>query len=339
MKTFSSKLFFMSKTRRERCPQCGSMDVIKWGTRGGRRRFKCKNCDSMFTYRRKDVSKSNRFTWFRWWIVGKQSIQQISELSGYSTRQLSRWFNEYLDDYPTWKIQCGEKVNLLIDGTWFANEVCLIVYRDQTIKKTIFYRITDDEVEKELEEDLLNIQSLGITIDSVTCDGGKSILKAVRTTCPETKIQRCLVHIQRECKTWLTKRPQSEAGIELYDIIKLISRIETANDMLAWKQMLSDWHLKYVSYVNEKTINKDTGKDWYKHKMLRKAYIHLKRAETDMFTYIYNPNVPKSTNALESFFGHLKDNIILHRGLSKKHHQNYLKWYLYFNNEDGKKDR
>lgn len=102
--------------------------------------------------------------------------------------------------------------------------------------------------------------------------------------------------------------------------------------------MLSDWHLKYVSYVNEKTINKDTGKDWYKHKMLRKAYIHLKRAETDMFTYIYNP-IPKSTNALESFFGHLKDNIILHRGLSKKHHQNYLKWYLYFNNEDGKKDR
>lgn len=68
---FSSKLFFMSKIRRERCPQCGSMDVIKWGTRGGRKRFKCKNCDSMFTYRRKDVSKSNRFTWFRWWIVGK----------------------------------------------------------------------------------------------------------------------------------------------------------------------------------------------------------------------------------------------------------------------------
>ena len=66
-------------------------------------------------------------------------------------RQFSRLLDEYLDDYPTWKIQSREKVNLLIDGTWFTNKICLVVYGDQTIKKTIFYRITDDEVEKELE--------------------------------------------------------------------------------------------------------------------------------------------------------------------------------------------
>lgn len=71
--------------------------------------------------------------------------------------------------------------------------------------------------------------------------------------------------------------------------------------------------------------------------MLRKAYIHLRRALPYMFTFIANPDNPKSTNALESFFGHLKDNIILYRGLSMNHHRNYLKWYLYFNNEDGKK--
>lgn len=58
-----------------------------------------------------------------------------------------------------------------------------------------------------------------------------------------------------------------------------------------------------------------------------------------MFTFIDNPNIPNSTNALESFFGHLKNNIELHRGLSLKHHYNYLKWYLYFNGEEEKKDR
>ena len=32
MGSFSSKLFFfMTKTRRERCPLCGFLDVIKWG--------------------------------------------------------------------------------------------------------------------------------------------------------------------------------------------------------------------------------------------------------------------------------------------------------------------
>ena len=327
----------MSKTRRERCLQCGSLDVIKWGVRGGHQRFKCKNCNSMFTFRRKDVSKSNRFTWFKWWIVGKQTIQQISSLSGYSPRQLSRWFDEYLDDYPTWKINGVEMVNLLIDGTWFSNKTCLIVYRDQTTRKTVFYRVTDGEVEREIEEDLRNIQSLGIIIDSVTCDGSQSILKAVRTACPNAGIQRCLVHIQRECKTWLTKQPQSKAGIELHELVQLICHIKTANDMLQWKRMLSDWHSGYVSFINEKTTNKNSGKEWYTHKMLRKAYVHLRRALPYMFTFIDNPNIPNSTNALESFFGHLKNNIELHRGLSLKHHYNYLKWYLYFNGEEEKK--
>ena len=40
MKTFSSKLFFMAKTRRERCPYCGFLDVIKWGRRDGHQRYK-----------------------------------------------------------------------------------------------------------------------------------------------------------------------------------------------------------------------------------------------------------------------------------------------------------
>ncbi len=30
MKSFSSKLFFMANTRRERCPNCCFLDVIKW---------------------------------------------------------------------------------------------------------------------------------------------------------------------------------------------------------------------------------------------------------------------------------------------------------------------
>ncbi len=55
-----------------------------------------------------------------------------------------------------------------------------------------------------------------------------------------------------------------------------------------------------------------------------------------MFHYLDNPAVTKSSNSLESFFGHLKQNISLHRGLSEIHYQNYVKWYLYFRNQDRK---
>ena len=101
IKHVSSKLFFMAKTRGERCPNCGFLEVIKWGRRCNHQRYKCKNCGSLFTFRRKDISKVNRFVWFEWWVLRKQTIPQISELSGYSERQLYRWFNEYLEEFPT----------------------------------------------------------------------------------------------------------------------------------------------------------------------------------------------------------------------------------------------
>lgn len=86
MKSVSSKLFFMTKSRRERYPHCGFLYVIKFGKQCGHQGYKCKNCGSMFTFRRKDVSKGNRFVSFEWWILQKQSFAQISELSGCSER-------------------------------------------------------------------------------------------------------------------------------------------------------------------------------------------------------------------------------------------------------------
>ena len=56
-----------------------------------------------------------------------------------------------------------------------------------------------------------------------------------------------------------------------------------------------------------------------------------------MFKFIDHPDIPKTSNALESFFGHLKDNLRIHRGLSFEHQQAFVKWYLHFNNEKKKK--
>jgi hypothetical protein len=57
-----------------------------------------------------------------------------------------------------------------------------------------------------------------------------------------------------------------------------------------------------------------------------------------MFKFIDHPDIPKTSNALESFFGHLKDNLRIHRGLSFEHQQAFVKWYLHFNNEKKKKE-
>lgn len=319
----------MSKRHPQRCPHCGFLDVIKKGKRSGHTRYYCKTCGSYFTDRRTSVSLKNKEVWFREWIIGKQTISRLSERSGYSERTLKSYFYKVLPTCPTWHIQRREKVNLLIDGTYFTNKVCLVVYRDANIKMTLLYRLTDGERFRELKEDLRNIVRLGIEIDSVTCDGAANILKAVREVCPEAVLQRCTVHIVREVESWITRRPQSEAARELLELVRLLARIEKHDDAQLWMRAFIDWYRKHETYIEEKSVDEATGRWWYTHKMLHRSMTHIKRALPYMFNYTRYPNVPKTSNSIESFFGHLKDNLRIHRGLSEQHFKDFVKWYLF----------
>ena len=220
----------MSKKRKIRCPHCGFFETIKWGTRSGYTRYYCKNCGSSFTDRRVWISDKNKFIWFARWVRGKQRICDLASESGYSERTLKRYFYRLLPQCPLWQIQRREKVNLLIDGTYFSNKICLVVYRDHNIKMTLLYRITRSETLRDLKADLKAIHDVGIQIESVTCDGAPNICK-----------------------------------------------------------------------------------------MLHRSVSHIKRAIPDLFSYTRYPNVPKSSNSIEAFFGHIKD-----FGLVDKIHDIYV---------------
>lgn len=309
------------------------MDSIRWGQQAGKQRFKCKTCGLLYTDRNTSVSKSNRFVWFQSWIIGRQTIKQISHLSGYSERTLKRYFHEYLDRVPVFSVRPSERVNLLIDGTYFGKDLCLVLYRDNTIKYTQLYRLTNGEWYEELKEDLENLLALGIQIESITCDGHKALLKAIHKVCKHVTVQRCTVHVQRMCRIWLTMRPKSEAGISLRRIVSKLHLITNDKECNYWLHSLAGWYAQYAVYLKEKSFNPDTNRYWYKHKLLRRSYFTIINALPELFQYLHNQRIPKSTNGLESFFGHLKSHVTLHRGLSKQHRKNFIKWYLFLKNQ------
>ena len=177
-----------------------------------------------------------------------------------------------------------------------------------------------------------NLINMGVQIESITCDGHKSLLKAVRKVCKHVVLQRCLVHIQRMCRIWLTMRPKSQAGNDLRIIVNKLHTIKTVEERNYWLVSLVQWHKQYEDYIKEKSYSQ-TGTYWYKHKLLRRSFTVIRRALPDMFHYLDNSRIPKTTNGLESFFGHLKSHITVHRGLSRLHRRNFIKWYLYFRNE------
>jgi hypothetical protein len=180
-----------------------------------------------FTASNPDVRKENRSIWFREWIVGKQTFEQLHIKSGYSERTLKCYFYDYLSHSPRWNITRRDKVNLLIDGTYFTNKICLVLYRENNIKATLFYRLTDGEWFDEILEDIENLLKLGIIIESVTCDGLRNISKAS----PSTTIQHYFVHIQRETLNWLSDNRQNKAGFELRNIIR---RFHLIQDKTFW---------------------------------------------------------------------------------------------------------
>lgn len=223
-------------------------------------------------------------------------------------------------------------MHLRMDATYFS-QFCLVAYQDDYDGYTQLIRFSDGEYYSEIKEDLDNLIRLGVQLESITTDGHKSILKAIKKSLPDIIIQRCLVHIQRMCLLWLTRYPKHIAGQELRRIILMLLKVKTENDRLSWTRDIEQWHKTHKSYINEKTYNPQTGKYWYTHKLLRRSYQTIKRALPNMFHYLKNPNIPHTTNGIEGFFSHLKNHLDLHRGLTIKNRINFIKWYIHFSNE------
>jgi hypothetical protein len=270
--------------------------------------------------------------WFKKWVLERQTYKTLQRDSGLSKDTLQRLFYRFLKDAPVTPIIHHDNIHLRVDATYFK-KFCVVCYQDNLISYTQLFRFSDAERYEEIKEDLINLLNLGLQIASITCDGHKATLKAVRKVMPDVIIQRCLVHIQRICLLWLTANPSYEAGKQLRELVLMIHRIKTSNDKLYWIKQLTDWEQKFKDFLKEKSYKIQTQRYWFTHRLIRRSFFTIKRALPNMFCYLDNPNIPKTTNGIESYFGHLKNHLDLHRGLTKNNRINFIKWYIYFRNK------
>lgn len=191
----------------------------------------------MFTRNAPHLRLYNRFIWFKKWILERQTYKTLSRDSGLSISTLKRIFYALLEQSPQVKILKRSSVHLRMDATYFQ-QFCLLCYQDHKDGYTQLIRFTDGEHYQEIKEDLDNLIRLGVQIESVTTDGHKSILKAIKKSLPSVLVQRCLVHIQRMCLLWLTRFPKHLAAIELRRLVLMLLYIKTNNDRLYWIKKL-----------------------------------------------------------------------------------------------------
>ena len=273
----------------------------------------------------------NRFVWFKKWVLERQTFKTLSRDSALSIDTLQRIFYSFLSQSPSVSILKRKHVHLRVDATYFS-QFCLLCYQDHEDGYTQLIRFSDGEHYLEIKEDLDNLIRLGVQIESITTDGHKSILKAIKKSVPDVLVQRCLIHIQRMCLLWLTRFPRHTAGVELRQLVLMLMRIRSDNDRLFWTNEITAWYHRHKNYLQEKSFNESTGRYWYTHKLLRRSYFTIKRALPNMFHYLDNPAIPSTTNGIEGFFSHLKNHLDLHRGLTVRHRIDFIKWYVYLSN-------
>ena len=259
------------------------------------------------------------------WVSKGVSVDPLNTTS-ISNKSLIKHFHTFLDMPPKLpKLKIPKVINLKCDGKYFGRTGCSLVFKEN--KNIIFWSFFVRETYHNYLYCFSRLLEMGYTIKSVTSDKHGSLIGAVKTALPNIPHQYCLVHIQRRCETLLTKKPETIAGQNLLEIVKLVNKIKTSNEKQIFIKWLARYEKRFEIILKQRTYANNTW--WYTHKNLRLAFNALKSSLNNMFFYLDDNNIPKDTNGLEAEFTHLKTKLNIHRGLAKSRKESYVFWYWY----------
>jgi hypothetical protein len=233
-----------------------------------------------------------------------------------------RTLKSLLDTYtPTVKVHRPRAIHLIVDGTYFGERTedtswCVVVARDQKTKENLWWSFCHAEtwtVYRTMRDEL---EQLGYTILSVTGDGFGGIKQAFLGI----PYQMCHVHMERLVIKGTTRRPKLEAGLVLLALVRTLK--DTNRDV--FYTYLQQYIQKYRSFLNQRSLNLETGQEQWTHEPLRSALRSLLAFEPFLFTYENTPNTPKTTNSLEGQFRHINEVVAIHCGLTRYHKERVI---------------
>ena len=252
------------------------------------------------------------------YVLGKQTLAELSEQVGYCKRTLQRKFDDLIIEASFPKAGHNEPINLIADATFFGSTGGVFVFRAG--QKNLYWRIIETETVSEFDAGLDNLESLGYRFKSITLDGKQGILKRFKHRYPDVPIQLCQFHQAQIIRRYLTLNPKTECGKHLKTIMRSLT--DTHQDV--FESLVETWAEIYHNFLSEKN---DKGQ--YKHRKLRSARRSLMTHMPYLFSYKKYPelNIPNTTNSCEGSFAHWKQKIKIHRGL-RKHRRNKMVHFL-----------
>lgn len=167
---------------------------------------------------------------------------------------------------------------------------------------------------------------------------------------PDTQVQRCLVHLQRNVRKYVTTRSKTIAGKTLWGLALKLTRVKTPDDAEEWMRLLFGWEAEFLHLTKERTYRKHATEVpswarpgqtwWYTHQRLRSGHQVLRRVirAGHLFTFLTpqlaDLQVPSSTNGIEGGTNSQMRLLLLHhRGMPETHQRRAIEWWLYLHSE------
>ncbi len=204
-----------------------------------------------------------------------------------------------------------------MDTTYWGRNFGVMLFKDSYTKENLLKYYVKTETNALYIQGIIELKKQGFEVLAIVCDGRKGLLQSFENT----PVQMCQFHQAAIIRRYITKNPKLPASIELKELVAMIKM----TDKESFEGGLELWYSKWKSFLNERTINIETGKSHYTHKRLRSAYRSLK---TNLKWLYYELNIPNTTNAIDGHFSDLKNKLRNHNGLSMERKYPYGQEHL-----------
>lgn len=317
---------------------CGRKLSKNGVTTAGKTRWRCPNCGTSQTRNREDLTKQHQLDAFLEWALGTNPQQAIA--GTHTTRTFRNHTNWCWNITPriTPPKQAPEVVE--IDGFHLRQGACVLIAISHG--KVIGYQWCVRESSSSWAKLLSRIPEPQV----VVCDGGSGIHAALSECWPRTRVQRCLLHIQRNVRGYVTTRAKTVAGQSLWGLALRLTRVTTQEEAAEWMLQFLEWEGLYLHLTKERTYRREGvevpawarpgQRWWYTHARLRSGYQVFERVLRGecMFTFlepaVSDLRVPATTNSIEGGVNaRLRELLHRHRGMPIKHQRRVIEWWLY----------
>lgn len=176
------------------------------------------------------------------------------------------------------------------------------------------------------------LQQHGMMPRYVVHDGNTGLFRALSRYWPEVRHQRCLVHLMSNMHKDLGVAPRTAIARELKCLVAGLFKI---TDQCSWQMWREQWQHYCV-------IHQPVLAALRKREACFEVNVRVPRALLEAFTVINNAylrdelvtfleapaDIPRTTNAIESLNGNLRELLRRHRGLPLEKRMSLVGWYL-----------